>query len=237
MHKHFIFDALSLINYYVKNKNQGFKMFNLDKVIPILKQEFDKKQAPIVDLIKAQTKDPFKVLVATILSARTKDQTTAQACTKLFKQVNSVYDLQKLEIEQIQELIYPVGFYRQKAKALKKLPEILIEKFNAQVPKTIDELLELPGVGRKTANLVLAIGFELPAICVDVHMHRIFNRWQYVNTKTPFDTEMALRQKLPQKYWLMVNSYVVSFGQTICAPRNPKCCNCPIAQYCPAFNC
>jgi endonuclease III len=207
--------------------------FDIDAVMPILEQHFHTVKTPVVDFIQAQTKDPFKVLIATILSARTKDDTTTQAVNRLFKVINTPADIDKHTEVEINKLIYPVGFHNAKAKHLKQLPAVLKEKFNGKVPTEIDELLELPGVGRKTANLVRAIAFNLPAICVDVHVHRICNRWGYVQTETPFETEMALREKLPLKYWIMFNSYVVAFGQNLCTPRNPKCSTCPIFQYCP----
>lgn len=206
--------------------------FDIDAVIPILKEHFHTVKAPVVDFIQAQTKDPFKVLVATILSARTKDETTTKAVTGLFKFIDTYKDLEKYTAAEIDKAIYQVGFHKTKAKHLKLLPEILEKKFKGKVPSEIDDLLQLPGVGRKTANLVRAIAFDLPAICVDVHVHRISNRWGYVKTKTPFDTEMALRKILPEKYWIMFNSYVVAFGQNLCYPRKPRCSECPIYKFC-----
>jgi len=187
---------------------------------------------PIVDLIQAQTHNSFKILVGTILSARTKDQITAMAVKRLFAIVSNFNDLEKLSVAQIEKLIYPVGFYKNKAKFLKKLPSVVKEKFNGKIPHEIDELIQLPGVGRKTANLVRAVAFHKPAICVDVHVHRISNRLGYVETKTPFETEMILREKLPQKYWINWNKFLVSFGQNTCTPRNPKCSICLINAYC-----
>ena len=137
-------------------------------------------------------------------------------------------------MEQIEKLIYPVGFYHDKARHLKELPKVLKEKFGGVLPNTVEELCELPGVGRKTANLTVAVGFDLPAICVDVHVHRITNRLGLIKTKTPFETEMTLRKILPVKYWKTWNSHLVSFGQSRCAPRNPDCAGCPIARYCPS---
>ncbi len=197
-----------------------------------LKEQFENYPAPVVDLIEIQTKDPFKVLITTILSARTKDKTTREAAKKLFKRVNDIYDLQKLTLTEIEKLIYPVGFYKNKAKALKKLPDVILEKFNGKIPDEIDDLIKLPGVGRKTANLVRAIAFKKPAICVDVHVHRICNRLGYVKTKTPFETEMALRKKLPPEMWLDFNSYLVAYGQNLCYPINPRCDKCVIYEKC-----
>lgn len=201
-----------------------------------LSREFEAHSAPIIELIKAQTDDPFCVLVGTILSSRTKDACTAGAVRRLFATAAgerfSPSDLERLSEEEIEKLIYPVGFYHVKAKHLKELPIVLREKFNGVVPNTVEELCELPGVGRKTANLTVAVGFDLPAICVDVHVHRICNNLRIVKTKTPLETEMKLREILPTKYWKTWNSVFVSFGQTRCDPVRPKCNGCPIAKYC-----
>lgn len=198
--------------------------------------EFEAHSAPIIELIKAQTDDPFCVLVGTILSSRTKDACTAGAVRRLFATAAgerfSPSDLERLSEEEIEKLIYPVGFYHVKAKHLKELPIVLREKFNGVVPNTVEELCELPGVGRKTANLTVAVGFDLPAICVDVHVHRICNNLRIVKTKTPLETEMKLREILPTKYWKTWNSVFVSFGQTRCDPVRPRCNGCPIAKYC-----
>ena len=201
-----------------------------------LKKEFIAHDSPIIELIEAQTHDPFCVLVGTILSARTKDQCTAGAVRRLFATARGKTfgpnDLERLNETKIARLIYPVGFYRDKAHHLKALPAVLKEKFNGILPRTVEELCELPGVGRKTANLTVAVGFDLPAICVDVHVHRISNRLGLVRTKTPLETEMALRKLLPVKYWKTWNSHLVSFGQTRCGPVRPKCAGCPIRDFC-----
>ncbi len=190
------------------------------------------KQVPVVDLIAVQTKDPFKVLVATILSARTKDETTANASARLFKFAPYAKALATLSEEEISKLIYPVGFYKTKARHLAKLSERL-DMFDGNVPDTIEELVTLPGVGRKTANLVVSVAFQKPAICVDTHVHRIMNIWEYVATVTPLQTEMALRDKLPKKHWIGVNSILVAFGQSICKPIRPCCDICPLDKKCP----
>ncbi len=204
----------------------------------LLKKEFKAHPAPIIELIEAQTRDPFCVLVGTILSARTKDACTAGAVRRLFAAAQgerfAPQDLERLGEEEIATLIYPVGFYRDKARHLKNLPRVLEEKFGGILPQTVEELCELPGVGRKTANLTVAVGFNLPAICVDVHVHRICNRLGLIKTKTPLETEMTLRKLLPVKYWKTWNSHLVSFGQTRCAPVRPRCADCPIAHFCPA---
>ena len=202
----------------------------------LLKKEFRAHSAPIIELIQAQTHDPFCVLVGTILSARTKDACTAGAVRRLFAEMGGTATpdaLEKISVARLEKLIYPVGFYRDKARHLHALPGVLREKFGGVLPHTVEELCELPGVGRKTANLTVAVGFDLPAICVDVHVHRITNRLGLIKTKTPFDTEMALRGILPVRYWKTWNSHLVSFGQTRCFPRNPNCADCPIRPYCP----
>ena len=201
-----------------------------------LKAEFKAHAAPIIELVEAQTHDPFCVLVGTILSARTKDACTAGAVRRLFaaaqKPPFNADDLERLDVAELERLIYPVGFYRDKARHLKELPRVLKERFGGVLPHTVEELCELPGVGRKTANLTVAVGFDLPAICVDVHVHRISNRLGLVRTKTPLETEMALRKLLPVKYWKAWNSHLVSFGQTRCGPVRPKCAGCPIRDFC-----
>ena len=198
----------------------------------ILKREFEKGRAPIIELIQAQTKDPFKVLVATILSSRTKDETTAAATRRLFAEVETLEDLQRISQGKLEKLIFPVGFYRVKSKQLKALPKALEKHFDGIIPSTVEALCELPGVGRKTANLVVSVAFDLPAICVDVHVHRISNRMGLLRTKTPLDTEMTLRKILPKRYWQSWNRFLVSFGQTICKPIGPQCNECPLHPHC-----
>ena len=214
------------------------------KDIPVvdraLKKEFKRHAAPIIELIEAQTHDPFCVLVGTILSARTKDACTAGAVKRLFNTETQSHrgtrfcpdSLRRLSVKEIEKLIFPVSFYHDKARHLKALPDVLDEKFGGVLPHTVEELCELPGVGRKTANLTVAVGFDLPAICVDVHVHRICNWLKLVKTSKPVETEMALRKILPVKYWKTWNSHLVSFGQTRCDPVRPKCDGCPIAKYC-----
>ena len=210
----------------------------IDAIDKALSKEFLAHDAPVIELIEAQTHDPFSVLVGTILSARTKDACTSGAVRRLFAEkrgkVFAPEDIERLSVPKIEKLIYPVGFYRDKARHLKALPKVLREKFGGVLPNTVEELCELPGVGRKTANLTVAVGFDLPAICVDVHVHRISNRLGLVKTKTPFETEMALRELLPVRYWKTWNSILVSFGQTRCGPVRPKCDGCPIRRFCKA---
>lgn len=205
---------------------------NIETFLEILEKEVAGYQVPVVDLIAVQTKDPFKVLVATILSARTKDEVTAEASERLFKQAGTVEDLAKLDPGTLEKIIFPVGFYKNKARYLAALPGKMAADFDSRVPNTMEGLLTLPGVGRKTANLVLAQAFGIPAICVDTHVHRIMNIWGYVETKTPEQTEMALRKKLPEKYWIPVNSLLVAFGQGTCRPVAPHCDRCVLAEKC-----
>ena len=204
----------------------------IEHLLEIVEKQVANLKVPVVDLIAVQTKDPFKILVATILSARTKDETTAKAADRLFKLAPDQHNLANLTEERIAKLIYPVGFYRNKAKFLTRLPHALAG-FNNTVPDTIEELITLPGVGRKTANLVVSVAFQKPAICVDTHVHRIMNIWGYVKTQTPLQTEMALRKKLPEKYWIKVNSLLVAYGQGICRPVSPHCDRCALSDVCP----
>lgn len=230
--------AISLIGSQKRTNETYGKLAELPDFAAIdraLKKEFKAHKAPIIELIEAQTHDPFCVLVGTILSSRTKDACTTGAVKRLFATSSGVFgpaDLDKLSEKEIEKLIYPVGFYHDKAKHLKALPGVLREKFGGVMPKTVEELCELPGVGRKTANLTVAVGFNLPAICVDVHVHRINNWLGIVKTKKPLETEMKLREILPVKFWKTWNSHFVSFGQTRCDPVRPKCQGCPIAKFC-----
>jgi exodeoxyribonuclease III len=205
---------------------------DIDVFLEMVAREVKNKKVPIVDLIAVQTRDPYKVLVATILSARTKDETTAAAAARLFSSAPDLQALATLSEEKIAKLIYPAGFYKNKAAYLARLPEAL-KQFGNRIPDSVEQLIALPGVGRKTANLVVAVAFGKPAICVDTHVHRIMNIWEYVTTATPLETEMALRKKLPDKHWLTVNSLLVAFGQSICRPVSPHCDACPLDAACP----
>ncbi len=208
------------------------KKVDIGQIYDLLLEEVAGYKVPVVDLIKLQTDDSFKVLIGTILSARTKDETTVQASRRLFSKVKKPKDLEKLSVSEVERLIFPVGFYRNKARFLKALPKALDEKFGGIIPRTVEELIKLPGVGRKTANLVVAVAFQEPAVCVDTHVHRIMNRFGYVKTNTPFETELALRRKLPKKYWVKINSILVAFGQHLCTPVSPHCSRCPIISQC-----
>jgi len=207
-----------------------------DKDIPtvnrILKKEYNLYDSPVVEFVHAQTRDPFKVLVSTILSARTKDQTTTEVVGRLFKKVNNANDLKKIPLKELEKLVFPAGFFRVKAKHLKQLPLVLEKEFDGKIPEDIDGLCKLPGVGRKTANLVVTVAFDKYGICVDVHVHRISNRLGLIKTKTPLESEMALRKILPKRYWKTWNSQLVSYGQRTCKPINPQCGICKIRKYC-----
>ncbi len=211
------------------------KSFPIDRVMNILRREMRLWKEPIVTRISRADEDPqrpFRILVSTVLSLRTKDDCTAAASERLFALAQSPQEMSALPVETIARTIYPVGFYNTKAKQLKEICEILLEQYAGRVPDEIDELLKLPGVGRKTANLVVTLGFGKPGICVDTHVHRITNRLGYVKTKNPTETEFALRELLPKKYWLVINDLLVTYGQNRCTPQSPRCSECPIAEYC-----
>lgn len=205
----------------------------LSPLITALENHFKNSRAPVVSLIAERGATPFEILVSTLLSLRTRDAVTAGATARLLKRAGTPEKVMALSEKQIQSLIYPVGFYPTKAKRLKQICSLLINQFNGHVPDTLEELLTMPGVGRKTANLVLIEGFHKAAICVDTHVHRISNRIGLVDTHTPGQTETALRKTLPRKYWKRYNSLLVCFGQTICTPVSPFCGRCPIARRCP----
>jgi endonuclease-3 len=212
---------------------EGIDNTNIGRVIGILRREAPKWNAPVVTLINTHERDPFKTLTSCILSLRTKDEVTAVASQRMFAIAGTPEQMAAVDEDELARAIYPVGFYRTKAKALRAIAQQILERFGGQVPDDIDALLTLPGVGRKTANLVVGQAFAKPAICVDTHVHRITNRWGYVRTKTPEQTELALRAKLPAKHWLEINDLLVAFGQTICHPTSPRCSICPIARWCP----
>jgi endonuclease III len=204
----------------------------IEKIVPILREKVKKWPVPIITLIAQTKNDPFLVLIGTVLSLRTKDEVTAEACKRLFKKANTPEQMLKLSQQQIEKLIYPVGFYRTKAKNIILICQKLVEGYDSIVPDEIDTLLTFPNVGRKTANLVISDGYGKPAMCVDVHVHRISNRLGYVQTKKPDETEQVLRGKLPIQYWNEYNFILVAFGQYLCRPISPKCSICPIKQYC-----
>ena len=210
-----------------------FSGATVSKALRILRREAPKWNAPVMTLVAAQTRDPFMTLVGCILSLRTRDQVTAIAARQLFARANTPSAILAMPPHELEKSIYPVGFYRTKARVIRDLSRDLIDKFEGHVPDEIDVLMTLKGVGRKTANLVVTEAFRKPGICVDTHVHRISNRWGLVRTATPEKTEQALREVLPRRYWLEYNGLLVAFGQTICQPRFPRCPRCPLEKICP----
>ena len=202
---------------------------NIDQVIRTLKQLVRQWQVPIVTQYRH---DAFTTLISCLLSLRTRDETTAGASIRLFRLARTPKRLLALSTRQIERAIYPVSFYRVKARTLRRVCETLLERWGGKVPDDLDELLTIPGVGRKTANLVVTLAFRKDGICVDTHVHRISNRWGYVQTKTPEDTEMMLRRKLPRRYWRIYNDLLVAFGQNLCHPTSPWCSRCPVERVC-----
>ena len=183
-------------------------------------------------MIAERDRDPFRVLVACILSLRTQDTTTGPAAARLFAVADTPSAMRAIPARTIERLIYPVGFYRTKARVIRGLAGDLLQRFGGRVPDDIDALLTLKGVGRKTANLVVTLGFGKPGICVDTHVHRISNRLGYVRTRDPEATEMALRERLPRRYWIGYNDLLVAFGQNVCTPSSPRCSTCPVSARC-----
>jgi endonuclease III len=206
---------------------------DFDFVLTILEKSYNETRSPSVTLIANTTKNPFNILLSTLISLRTKDEVTLSASKRLFEKVKNFKDILSTGEEEIGKLIYPAGFYKTKAKRMKEIAEIIETRFNGKVPDTIEELLTLPGVGRKTANLVIILGYNKDGICVDTHVHRISNRFGWVKTKTPEQTEFALREYLPLKYWRLINDYLVSYGQMVCKPISPLCSRCNLNEVCP----
>lgn len=201
-------------------------------VIRILKTELRKWDLPITTALAERKSDPFKILISTILSSRTKDEVTAAATERLFKRASTPEKMLKLSEETIARAIYPVGFYRSKSRHVREVCRILAGQFHSKVPDRLEDLLTLKGVGRKTANLVLALAHQKDGLCVDTHVHRISNRLGYVATTSPRETEFALREKLPRRYWMIFNTLLVAHGQNICRPISPFCSRCPVSDCC-----
>ncbi len=197
-----------------------------------LRRDVRQWNTPALGLVANQTRDPFRVLVACLLSLRTKDATTSAAAARLFALATTPRALSALPAGTIERAIYPVSFYRAKARTLKALCARLLTHFKGVVPDSIDDLVSLPGVGRKTANLVVTLGFRKPGICVDTHVHRITNRWGYVVTRTPDETEQALRRILPRQFWIEFNDLLVAYGQHRCTPTSPFCSCCGLFRWC-----
>ncbi|MBF0532881.1 MAG: endonuclease III [Candidatus Omnitrophica bacterium] len=205
---------------------------NISSVIHILRREVKRFSETTLTLVGKKYKSPYLILISCLLSLRTKDETTLPASERLFALADTPEAMLRLSERQIVKIIYPVGFYHVKAKNILAISRQILGEFDGRVPNDLDRLLTLPGVGRKTANLVLTEGFGLPGICVDTHVHRISNRWGYVRTKSPLETETALRQKLPRRFWLEINELLVLWGQNICRPISPHCSICNLRPYC-----
>ncbi|MDC7127096.1 MAG: endonuclease III [Spirochaetales bacterium] len=206
------------------------------KIFENLKSAIPKSILPSISEIAEIDNDPYRVLFSTILSLRTRDEVTLKSSNKLFKAAPDIETLNSLSEEKIAETIYPAAFYNNKARSIKKCAAIIIRDYNGEVPSNRDELLKLPGVGRKTANLTLNLGFKIDAICVDTHVHRISNRTGWVKTKTPDETEFRMEEILPKKFWIPLNEVLVSYGQKICTPQSPWCSKCTIPEYCAKIN-
>jgi len=202
------------------------------KYWPVLKRQVRSLHLPWLDEMTATERDPFKVLISCLLSLRTQDKVTGEASQRLFTLAQTPEALSRLPVAKIEKAIYPVGFYRVKARRIKDLSGTLVHEYKGRVPNSIEELLLLKGVGRKTANLVVTLGYDQEGICVDTHVHRISNRWGLVKTKTPIQTEFALREALPVRYWKQLNGQLVAFGQGICKPISPYCSQCKIRPAC-----
>lgn len=204
----------------------------INTVIKILKKELEVRTMPIVSHLAENQRDPFVILISTLLSLRTKDEVTAVATERLFELVSTPEEMLKIPLDKIAKVIYPVGFYRVKARNIHHACRELINRFASKVPDDLDDLLSIKGVGRKTANLVVSLAYGKDAICVDTHVHRISNRLGYVKTKTPEETEFALRKKLPRRHWIIYNTIMVAFGRQTCKPVSPLCRKCPVNKYC-----
>ena len=204
---------------------------NINRIFDILKEESRTWKIPSVTAV-AEKGDPFKVLISCLISLRTRDEVTAAASARLFSLASSPEEMARLSTEEIEKAIYPAGFYRNKAEQILRISGQLEKEYHPVVPQEIEELLKFKGVGRKTANLIVTLGYKKPGICVDIHVHRIVNRWGYVKTVNPDKTEQALRDKLPPKYWIVINDLLVGYGQNICTPLSPHCSICRIFDYC-----
>jgi endonuclease-3 len=206
--------------------------FDIRTAIAILREEYRNWKTPAVTIVAQCEGSPFKVLVSCLISLRTRDEVTALASKRLFERADTPVVIQSLPVDEVAGLIYPAGFYRNKALQIVEISRRLMDEYGGVVPAEIDELLKFKGVGRKTANLVVTLGFGRPGICVDTHVHRICNRWGYVSTGAPDATESALREKLPAEYWIEINDLLVAFGQNHCHPLSPRCSACRLAGMC-----
>lgn len=208
---------------------------NIEKIIKTLKAANQPQSdfVKLMDTFHEKQYGAYLVLISCILSLRTNDKTTYPATLRMLELGKTPEEISKADVKELEKAIFPVGFYKNKAEQIIELSKILVEQYNSQVPNSIEELVKFKGVGRKTANLVIARGFNKPAICVDVHVHRIFNRLGYIKTKTPDESEIELRKKLPEKFWIDINTLLVTHGQNVCKPIKPLCGICPIKTLCP----
>ncbi len=205
----------------------------ISSALRIVKREIRQWEEPVVGVVaRKSNRDPFRILISCLLSLRTKDKTTREAAARLFAMAHQPATMLALRLQKIERAIYPVGFYRTKAKSIHAICRRLLEVYGGIVPESIEELVTLSGVGRKTANLVVTVGYGKPGICVDIHVHRISNRWGYVRTKKPEETEQALRRKLPVRHWITLNDLLVPYGQNLCQPVSPFCSKCKLIEYC-----
>ena len=199
----------------------------------IVKREIRQWEEPVLGVVARESnRDPFRILISCLLSLRTKDKTTGEAGARLYALAHQPVTMLTIPLQQIEQAIYPVCFYRTKAKSIHAICRRLLDVYGGAVPDSIEELVTLSGVGRKTANLVVTVAFGKPGICVDIHVHRISNRWGYVKTETPEETEVALRNKLPKQHWITFNDLLVPYGQHLCQPVSPFCSKCKLTEYC-----
>ena len=205
---------------------------DIHSIIRILRDTAPRWREPVVTEIAKNDRNPFRILISTIISLRTKDEVTREAAERLFALADTPEAMADLRQEDVEKAIFPAGFYRNKARTIREVSRTLVEQYGGQVPSSLDELLALKGIGRKTANLVVTMGFGAPGICVDTHVHSITNRWGYVKTRSPRETEFTLREVLPREYWIEINDLLVAFGQNICKPISPLCSQCPVHMYC-----
>ena len=203
-----------------------------DRIVAVLHSAIESRPQASVTEIAQLGGTPYEVLISTMISLRTRDEVTLSASRTLFEQANTPQQMVRLSAAEIAQLIYPAGFYRNKGVHIREASQMLMDDYGGSVPQSVDELVRLPGVGRKTANLVLGLGFGIPAICVDTHVHRIPNRIGWIETRKPEETEKALEAILPQKHWIRINTLLVGFGQMICTPQSPRCLQCPLKEEC-----
>jgi len=214
------------------SRRKPIKRPPVSKVLAAMQRALAGGKLPSVSEIALRDRDPFRILISTLLSLRTKDDVTDAASERLFAIAPDARTLAQLDLGRIEKAIYPVGFYRTKARTLKEVARRLEAEFGGKVPDTIDALLDFKGVGRKTAALVVSLGFDTPAICVDTHVHRISNRLGWIRTRTPHETEVALMKIAPRKHWISINEIMVGFGQRVCTPLSPHCSTCPVVKWC-----